>query len=81
MALIKCPECKKKISDVAEKCPNCGKTITEADIGSAYEQNKKWEKRKKIAIIITALLQSLIFIDFFQWRSSSIGYNLYPSVI
>ena len=56
MALIKCPECKKKISDVAEKCPNCGKTITEADIGSAYEQNKKWEKRKKIAIIIISII-------------------------
>ena len=24
MALIKCPECKKDISDKAEVCPNCG---------------------------------------------------------
>lgn len=24
MALIKCPECGKEISDLAEKCPNCG---------------------------------------------------------
>ena len=27
MALIKCPECKKKISDQCEKCPNCGLDI------------------------------------------------------
>ena len=27
MALIKCPECKKKISDQCEKCPNCGYPI------------------------------------------------------
>ena len=47
MALIKCPECKKKISDVAEKCPNCGKTITEADIVNAYENKRKREKRKQ----------------------------------
>lgn len=56
MALIKCPECKKKISDVAEKCPNCGKTITEADIGNAYEKKRKGKKRKKIAIIIIAII-------------------------
>lgn len=24
MAMIRCPECKKEISDLAEKCPNCG---------------------------------------------------------
>lgn len=27
MALIKCPECKKKISDQCENCPNCGYPI------------------------------------------------------
>lgn len=24
MALIKCPECGKEISDTAKSCPNCG---------------------------------------------------------
>lgn len=27
MALIKCPECGKEISDAAESCPNCGYPI------------------------------------------------------
>ena len=27
MALIKCPECGKEISDTAKNCPNCGYTI------------------------------------------------------
>ena len=27
MALIKCPECSKEISDEARRCPNCGKPI------------------------------------------------------
>lgn len=29
MALIKCPECGKEISDKAKKCPNCGKILIE----------------------------------------------------
>ena len=29
MSLIKCPECKKKISDTVSFCPNCGATITD----------------------------------------------------
>ena len=32
MALIKCPECKKKISDQCEKCPNCGYPIDKNQI-------------------------------------------------
>lgn len=29
MALIECKECKKEISDKAEKCPNCGCPVSE----------------------------------------------------
>lgn len=28
MALIKCPNCGKEISDKAEKCPECGASFT-----------------------------------------------------
>ena len=28
MALVKCKECNKEISDKAEKCPNCGCPIS-----------------------------------------------------
>ncbi len=31
MALIKCPECGKEISDQAKACPNCGCPINETD--------------------------------------------------
>lgn len=36
MALIKCPDCRKELSDKADKCPNCGYPIA--------EQIKKEEK-------------------------------------
>lgn len=29
MALIKCPECEREVSDNAEKCPNCGYPLTQ----------------------------------------------------
>ena len=29
MALIKCPECGKEISDTAKQCPNCGHPLTQ----------------------------------------------------
>jgi len=31
MALTKCPECSKKISDSAPQCPNCGATSEAMD--------------------------------------------------
>lgn len=44
MALIKCPECKKKISDQCESCPNCGypiKANSEAIANSPTDREEK----------------------------------------
>lgn len=46
MALIKCPECGKEISETAKVCPNCGYKIP----------RKTMEKETKITIIITILV-------------------------
>lgn len=46
MALIKCPECKKKISDYCENCPHCGYPIKEKlkKQDSEVKSNEKLEK-------------------------------------
>lgn len=51
MALIKCKECGKEISDKAEICPNCGNVLK--------------EKTKKVGTIII-LITSSIFVIFFM---------------
>lgn len=43
MALIRCPECRKKISEHAMLCPNCGFSFKEEDL-SIYKQ--KLEERR-----------------------------------
>lgn len=43
MALHKCPECRKKISESAESCPNCGFSFRQADL-EIYKQ--KLEQRR-----------------------------------
>ena len=47
MALIKCPDCSKEISDVAEKCIHCGRPMSEsksansaADVKSGVKQSR-----------------------------------------
>ena len=56
MALIKCPECGKEISDRAKKCPNCGFPIKRKNVRTL----KKKKKSKSIFIIFT--LTILFFI-------------------
>ncbi len=52
MALIKCPECGKEISDKAVSCPNCG-----------YEGFKKKKKiTKKSAVIIGVIVAVIVFV-------------------
>lgn len=61
MALIKCPECKKKISDQCTNCPNCGyplDKICEADenqttdIANSNEETTKIKKSFEIKALI-----------------------------
>lgn len=53
MAIIKCPECGKDISDRAENCPNCGcpmeeikRSIGEIEAEKAAKQKEKEEERR-----------------------------------
>ena len=40
MSLVKCPECGKEVSDMAEKCPQCGIDI-QNNIGNNSKVGKK----------------------------------------
>lgn len=60
MALIKCSECGKEISDRASSCPNCGCPIDNV--------SKKRINKKIIIVFLVAILFICIFI-FFHFRS------------
>ena len=53
MALIKCPECGKEVSDKAEVCPNCGIGIMD---NIPCSEPKKKKNGIKIMVLIIALL-------------------------
>ena len=55
MALIKCPECGKEISNSANKCPHCGYTIK--SIGKTISTNKK---NITVAVIAVAVVLFVI---------------------
>lgn len=66
MALIKCPDCKKKISDSVDTCPNCGKNLTVDDKAKGFALLKKDTKCKKswvICVLFLVLLTILCFLD------------------
>nr|UVY32817.1 MAG: protein of unknown function DUF2116 [Bacteriophage sp.] len=48
MALIKCPECGKEISDKASNCPNCGCPLNEKE--NLQDTNKKTKVSKRVFI-------------------------------
>lgn len=67
MALIKCSECKKDISDKAECCPNCGCPISAMKQSPVFATNEKKNKRKgsihlKALIAIVAISTVMILI-------------------
>ena len=60
MALIKCPECGKEISDTAKACPNCGYRLKKLDIA----------KHKKISTYIL-IIGILLFVCSIIWIIST----------
>ena len=70
MALIKCPECGKEISDKAEICVNCGIKIAEIENLHEVSQKKEYEilqeQNNKTKSIIGVII-AIIVIAFFAW--------------
>lgn len=62
MALIKCPECGKEISDSAERCPNCGCT-TKAGKTRAEQKGLGFSGLLAIGFLIVGMI--LIFTGHF----------------
>lgn len=56
MALINCPECKKKISETASKCPNCGYKIKANKIKHNITKNNIYVITVFIIIFVMFLL-------------------------
>lgn len=52
MALLDCPECKKKVSEHANSCPNCGYTFKRGETASLKNQQSK---NKRIAWVLIGL--------------------------
>lgn len=77
MALIECPECKRKVSDAAIKCPGCGYLIR----NSASQENsflsEKNIKRIIIGIVCVAVIAIVIIVsgNSDDGRSSNRGYT------
>lgn len=72
MALIKCPDCKKEISDMAKNCPNCGRPVyVEENISiSDLSPNQTTTKKKRGHGCLTTLI--IFFILFCIALSSGI---------
>lgn len=83
MALIKCPECGKEVSELAVSCPNCGFTINKSNeqtisyIGSENiegDVNKKNVKKRYHLWIAILIIVGIIGIFFFLRKNANKGY-------
>lgn len=62
MALIECPECKKKISDAAIKCPGCGYPIHNSTSQENSFLTEKNIKRIIIGIVCVAVIAIVMIV-------------------
>lgn len=69
MALVKCPECGREVSDKAKKCPQCGYELGKYKAKRLLDQIPKPHlKKKTIVIVLIVLILLFIGADFFKNR-------------
>ena len=74
MALIKCPECGKEVSDKAKSCIHCGYPINVSKIKTNDEIIEQTKQKKKIGLIVFIILIILgIGIGVFSYNYSISG--------
>lgn len=54
MAMFKCPDCKKKVSDKAEACPRCGHKFTDEEIQKLLTMQSRAELVATVIVILIA---------------------------
>ena len=76
MALIKCPECGKEISDTVKSCPNCGyeKGKTEQNINSTQSLNKS-AIIKLIIVVAIFFIAICCYVFYQETRCNAYGCN------
>ena len=74
MALVKCPECGKEVSDKATTCPNCAypfennnQVVNELKRQSEYEMICQKKKVFKVFLMFTIICSACLIIMFF-WQ-------------
>lgn len=65
MALIKCPECGKEVSDKASSCPNCGYKLQEIN-------QIKVSEKVPLVVSIFYIICVFIYANDYLWNTSSI---------
>ena len=75
MALVKCPECGKKISNKASNCPNCGYPLIERD-NNLHNTNKKMKIKRGVFIccgIIIGIITIIVVLIFILRKNKVIN--------
>lgn len=78
MALIKCPECRKNVSEEAKKCVHCGCSLT-ADNVPEYKTEKTASedgefveaKKRKAPLLLVLGAAAVLCVGVFLWRTNS----------
>ena len=76
MALIKCPECGKEISDTAKSCPNCGYEKGKLEQNSNSNQSlSKSAIIKLIAVVVIFFIAICCYVFYQETRCDAHGCN------
>lgn len=72
MALVKCPECDKEISSIAEACPHCGRPMKTGH-RTVEQTSKRLKLQKPLSVLIAIIGLLLVLTDLDGSQMGGVG--------
>jgi len=70
MALIKCSECGKEVSEKATSCPHCGNPIEQIKIPTQPQKTNSTKRKNELLILIALIFIGVLISQLFKSNSS-----------
>ena len=81
MALIKCPECEREVSDQAQSCPNCGYPLRKqpppvpptGEVQTVEATGKMWKALQLIGVVLVCIGVVSCMVSYYSVAPTELG--------
>lgn len=81
MAIVRCPSCSQRVSNLSDTCPECGYSKTDTQIDPETHQRRRLRRLRYQARMMTYLGMLITMVGFLLWWFQNSGFEQLPGTL